>query len=55
MGLLEVGEVNQPKEKKQTWWSFYPLRNLTITDDRHDLDTPMFGDATLCPLNIFLN
>lgn len=29
------------------WWTFFPLKGLDITDRGHDLDTPLFGDATI--------
>ena len=30
-----------------TWWVLYPLKGLDIADAQHDLQTPMFGDATV--------
>lgn len=35
------------EEKSKTWWIFHPLKGLDITDEFHDLDCPMFQDATI--------
>jgi hypothetical protein len=35
------------EEKSKTWWIFHPLKGLDITDEFHDLDSPMFQDATI--------
>jgi hypothetical protein len=29
------------------WWVFFPILGIEITDEQHDLDQPIFGDATL--------
>lgn len=29
------------------WWVFFPLKGLEITDPKHDLKTPLFGDTTV--------
>jgi hypothetical protein len=34
-------------EKTLSWWVFFPLCGLEITDEAHDLDSAMFGDATI--------
>jgi hypothetical protein len=35
------------KENSKTWWIFHPFKGLDITDEFHDLDSPMFEDATI--------
>ena len=29
------------------WWTFYSLCGIELTDARHDLRKPLFGDVTL--------
>src|SRR6266496_5095186 len=38
-----------PDDRKQerTWWNLFPFRGIDITDRRHDLRRPLFGDVTL--------
>jgi len=33
--------------RKTNWWVFFPILGLDLIDEQHDLDRPMFGDATL--------
>jgi len=37
----------QEEKKRGTWWVLYPLEGMSISDREHDLDRPMFGDATI--------
>src|SRR4051794_32752805 len=32
---------------QDTWWILYPMYGLEITDEKADLDHPMFGDCTI--------
>jgi len=34
-------------EQTKTWWVFFPVKGLDVLNKRHDLDKPLFGDATL--------
>jgi len=34
-------------QEQGNWWTFYPLCGIEITDARHDLRRPLFGDVTL--------
>ncbi len=36
-----------PKPSRTNWWVFFPILGIILTDELHDLDQPMFGDATL--------
>ncbi|GAA5531285.1 hypothetical protein [Herpetosiphon gulosus] len=33
-------------EEHRTWWVIFPVRGLTLANRTHDLDKPLFGDAT---------
>ncbi|HEV2863652.1 MAG TPA: hypothetical protein VGX48_21745 [Pyrinomonadaceae bacterium] len=34
-------------DRKRTWWVLYPLKGFDITDERHGLDEPIFGDLAV--------
>ena len=33
-------------EEYRSWWVLFPVRGLTLDNRTHDLERPLFGDAT---------
>jgi len=39
--------MGNDREAVKPWWIFFPLKGFTLTNKRHDLRKPIFGDVTI--------
>lgn len=39
--------MDEPQMSRTTWWVLFPFKGLDINDPRHDLNRPIWGDATV--------
>ena len=45
--MQQDAEGREEEKEEADWWMFYPLCGIDVTDARHGLRKPLFGDVTL--------